>query len=625
MPAKKQHNNNTHNNAAKTRPVFYVIAMILPFALLLTLEVVLRVSGFGHSYPLFIESNYKTEYLQPNPDVVKRFFHQPAYAPPVGPDTFLFKKQKDPNSIRIVLMGGSSAAGFPYGRFGSPAAMLNQQVKAQFPNSHIEIISVAMASINSYALLDFVDEVIAIEPDAVLMYAGHNEYLGIMGVGSVYASKGSHAANLMFLKLKEWRIFQLIQTVYQSFLGVAQSVDHSDSSRTVMASVAKEKSIEYGSALFQRGVQQFEQNLQGIQLAFMQAQVPLYLSTIASNEKDLTPFSSYNSPEVIDLLDETKVRSNRRIIQQGLRILDGGIHSADLAYAVAQAMLSEKDERAAAYFAMSRDYDLLRFRAPSAFNKIIQAAADTDVLTFLVDSEGEIRKDSDSRIIGAEHMLEHLHPTPRAYFLIGNAFFNGLVNNQAFNALMGKNHGATRSLPIDKAWVNMPLSEVDLMVGDYKILTLTSDYPFTDSKQAIAAPADTSALQKIAKRRIEGESWLNTQQALLTILQEQGDIRQAANAAGLLHDALPDEAQAARVASLLYLQIDELGLAEFYARRALYVQQPGTQINANYYLTLAEIVFKSGNLPDAIAILDALLRIEPDNQRALSIRQQIST
>ena len=41
-----------------------------------------------------------------------------------------------------------------------------------------------MAAVTSYVLLDFADEIIAQQPDAVVIYTGHNEYLGIGGVGS---------------------------------------------------------------------------------------------------------------------------------------------------------------------------------------------------------------------------------------------------------------------------------------------------------------------------------------------------------------------------------------------------------------------------------------------------------
>jgi tetratricopeptide (TPR) repeat protein len=170
----------------------------------------------------------------------------------------------------------------------------------------------------------------------------------------------------------------------------------------------------------------------------------------------------------------------------------------------------------------------------------------------------------------------------------------------------------------------MPLSEVDQLIGEYKISTLTSDYPFTNSKINVAAPKSDTPMQKIAKRRIEGEPWITTQQELLVILQQQNNISEAAKAAGLLYDALPNETEAARVASLLYLDINELGFAEFYARRALLDSIKNDKINANYYLTLAEVIFKSGDISGAISILNELLEIEPNNTRAITIKNQLN-
>jgi tetratricopeptide (TPR) repeat protein len=311
-----------------------------------------------------------------------------------------------------------------------------------------------------------------------------------------------------------------------------------------------------------------------------------------------------------------------------VKLLESGDTSADLAYAVAQAMLDESDERAAKFFTLAKDYDLLRFRAPSSFNHIIQEIAESSSsgkpTTFLVDSETAIRNDSSGKIIGAKHMLEHLHPTPRGYFLIADSFYQGLLANGFFNKLAAANQTISAALLTEQAWQNMPLSEVDQLVGEYKILTLTSDYPFTNNKIDVPAPKSDTSIQQIAKRRIEGEPWITTQQQLLVILQQQNNTSEAAKAAGLLYDALPNETEAARAASLLYLDINELGFAEFYARRALADSIKNDTTNANYYLTLAEIIFKSGDISGAVSILNELLKIEPNNTRAINIKNQLN-
>lgn len=621
LSAKQIKQQNTQKDSNKSRIVFYAIAFLLPFAILAIIEFVLRASGFGHQYPLFIAATSTTAetYLQPNPDVVKRFFHQPDFAPPVEPDTFLFKEKKDQGTYRIVLMGGSSAAGFPYGRFGSPAGLLKQQLKSVYPDKNIEVLSVAMASINTYALLDFTQEVIDIKPDVVLIYAGHNEYLGVMGVGSVYSQSNSRATNLLFLKLKDLRLFQLVQSFYYWVKPKNNSLDHNDSSRTVMASVAKEKNIPYDSEIYLAGKNQFKENLSAIVTLFSEADIPILLSNIVSNERDQSPFESVNSDSASSLISPDKPRSSKRIIQQGSALIETGEKSADLAFAIAKAY-EKTDElsKALAYYQKARDFDLLRFRAPSEFNDIIAAIAAKNELVHLIDTEKLLREDSDNGIIGQAHMLEHLHPNIRGYFLIALSYLNGLIDEKLLSP-------PKHLINIENLWLTQSMLSGDVMLADYKIAVLKSDYPFTSSKQAVMLPSANSAIEEIALKRIAGMDWLSAQQALLAQYQQQESWLEAATVAGLMFDALPERGDIARIASLLYLRVNQLGLAEYYARNAIqFMPTVGLEEQGNYYLSLAETLFKSGDRPGALEVLDKLLVQQPTNQKALAIRQRIT-
>ncbi len=615
---------NKHHHRKKSRAVFYLIAILLPFFLLALFEGLLRLSGFGQEYPLFIEapnapSASSDIYLQPNPNLIKRFFHLPEFAPPVEPDTFLFKQNKDEGVFRIVLMGGSSAAGFPYGRFGSPAGHLKQQLKSVYPDKNIEVLSVAMASINTYALLDFTQEVIDIQPDLVLIYAGHNEYLGVMGVGSVYSQSNSRATNLLFLKLKELRLFQLVQSLYYSLKPQGDKVERHDGSRTVMASVAKEKNIPIDSDLYTAGKAQFKENLSAILTLFSQADIPVLLSSIASNERDQKPFESFNSDLANTLISPDKPRSSRRIIEQGTSLIETGETSADLAFVIAQAYENTNQlSNALTYYKKARDYDLLRFRAPSEFNDIISELAASHKLVTFVDADKKLRSDTDTGIIGTKHMLEHLHPNTRGYFLIALSYLEGIVDGQFLSS-------PKSTIEIDNLWLTQSTLRSDVILAEYKIAVLQSDYPFTASKQAVSLPTATNAVEELALKRIAGMDWLSAQQALLALYQKQEAWLEAATVAGLMFDALPERGDVARIASLLYLRVNQLGLAEYYAHNAIrYMPTIGLEEQGNYYLSLGEILFKSGDVSGALEILDKLLVMQPTNQKALAIRQRIS-
>ncbi|WP_019026383.1 SGNH/GDSL hydrolase family protein [Colwellia piezophila] len=199
--------------------IYQLIALAIPFAFFGLVEGGLRLVDYGREIPLFIDypqadNSTAPQYLLPRPDVVKRYFPEGSSAPSVTIETNFFLKEKPKKALRIVVQGGSTAAGFPFGYGASIAGMLDYRLKQSFPDRTVEVINTALAAVNSYTVLDFVDEIIEQQPDAVLIYAGHNEYLGILGVGSAYTAANSPAATLLYLKLKNSRIFQLLQNLY---------------------------------------------------------------------------------------------------------------------------------------------------------------------------------------------------------------------------------------------------------------------------------------------------------------------------------------------------------------------------------------------------------------------------
>ena len=612
---------------AKTS-IFYAIAIALPFALLLLLELILRLSGFGQTYPLFVPAKQIDGYLMPNPDLIKRYFGPNGSAPQVAIDTFLFTEKKPANTIRIVTMGGSTMAGFPYGRFASPAGMLKQRFKAQHPTKNIEIISVAMSSINSYTLLDISEEVIGISPDAVLIYAGHNEYLGVMGVASNFSRFESHAANLLFLKVKDLRIFQLMQGVIGVFTSSDKSDSNdennaSDSQRTVMAHVAKNKSIVYDDDVFRAGVEQFSQNIDMILSQFSRANVPVFISNLVANESDLPPFESVSDSNLDSVA--TKLLNSDTQLKTPIKTDDVNtardIYHANYFYGLGKRFAASGDlANAKGYFTSAKDFDLLRFRAPSMFNQIIKDAANKHGAVF-VDTDTFIREQS-APIIGSNLMLEHLHPNHRGYFLLSESFYLALSSQQASE---NSNNLQVLSRPqfeidIEQAWQMSPISKADEIFAEHKIAQLTSDYPFSEQKQVVSPPKATDAISRIALARINGVNWIDTQQALLSEYQRANEPLKAANIAGVLFDALPDQAQIARVASLLYLRENSLALALYYATKA--VQASPNEMN--YRLSLAEIYFKLGEQEKAKLTLQEVIALDSSNQRAKQILQQIS-
>jgi len=91
--------------------------------------------------------------------------------------------EKPSGSLRVVMVGESAAAGFPGHEF-SLARMVDAAWRARFPGKEIEEVNLTMVGVGSHLLRVFVEEAVAMEPDAVVLYAGHNEVIGPYGPAS---------------------------------------------------------------------------------------------------------------------------------------------------------------------------------------------------------------------------------------------------------------------------------------------------------------------------------------------------------------------------------------------------------------------------------------------------------
>jgi tetratricopeptide (TPR) repeat protein len=608
-------NNNDKNSPLRPRKIFYVILLLLPFILLGLTEVSLRVAGYGHSYPLFIEAEGLSGYLQPNPNLIKRYFHKPELAPDVSPDTVLFKQQKNQDSFRIVIQGGSTAAGFPYGRFGSLTGMLQQRVKRLYPDKNIEVISTAMASVNSYTLRDTVDEIIQIQPDLVLIYAGHNEYLGVMGVGSVYASKGGHLANLLFLALKEVRIFQLIQQLYYTIFdtqGEEFENQGAGQSHSLMAKVAKEKNIAINSPLYQAGINQFEDNLRSILSAYQKANINVLVSSLVANEVDHPPFASDKNADVSLLQQAFKSGQFKQATLLGKTAINRYPNSAEAYYLLAKSLLSEGQvELAKEYFIRANDLDLLRFRAPSEFNQIIRQLSHQYQAT-LVDAQKFIRQNTESGLIDNQVMFEHLHPNKQGYFLLTEAFIQTIDQLQFLGPAVMVTH--------QQAWQDIPLTEIDELYAQFKIDNLTSDYPFTSTPQKVAPIKNQNFESAMTLKRIKNEPWLAIQQEILNYYNDQKKSVKAAKVAGIIFDALVNNAQIADVARRLYMDMQDIPMAYYYAKKAVSLKPE----HVPYKLNFAQILYNLKRDNEAIVELEAVLKLQPNHPKATFYLEQLN-
>ncbi len=91
------------------------------------------------------------------------------------PDSFL--ADKPPGSRRIFVLGGSTVQGRPYATETSFATWLRLRLQAASPETQFEVVNCGGVSYASYRVAKVLDEILDHQPDAIVIYTGHNEFL----------------------------------------------------------------------------------------------------------------------------------------------------------------------------------------------------------------------------------------------------------------------------------------------------------------------------------------------------------------------------------------------------------------------------------------------------------------
>ncbi|MFO7524923.1 MAG: hypothetical protein R6W68_05680, partial [Ignavibacteriaceae bacterium] len=273
---------------------FYLILVLIPVIFFVLMEISLRIFNYGIDYTQFkVVSNYYPDKLFLNPDIPYKYFFNIKQAPSVLPDGF--DKIKKDNAFRVFVLGGSSAAGWPYVPNASFSRHLKRRLELLYPQNTIEVINCGISAINSYTLRDFVPGIIEQDPDLILIYAGHNEYYGALGAGSSVFLGNSRFIVNTFIWLHKFKTTLLIRDgidwIYKLIYS-NEDVIEQKSDGTLMSQMIGESLIEFDSEVYWNGIDQFKGNLKDILKMFADENIPLIIGTLTVNLLDQKPFIS---------------------------------------------------------------------------------------------------------------------------------------------------------------------------------------------------------------------------------------------------------------------------------------------------------------------------------------------
>ena len=198
--------------------LFRLIAVVgVPLVLLCLLETGLRVVGYGYQPGVTVACKVNgVPHRGDNLTFSRRFF--PAMLAREF-EPFVFPTRKPAGTYRVFVLGSSAAQGVPNHafRFGR---ILEAMLQERFPDTRFEVITAAMAAINSHVVVEVAKDCARYEPDLFVIYMGNNEVVGPYGPGTVLTPALS---NLHLIRLgiaaRKTRIGQLLSGLTRGAAG----------------------------------------------------------------------------------------------------------------------------------------------------------------------------------------------------------------------------------------------------------------------------------------------------------------------------------------------------------------------------------------------------------------------
>ena len=574
----------------KKKVLFYSITLSIPILFFVVLELILRSVNYLGNTDLFIDPNIPSaEYRIPNPNFAARYFFYTNVIPSPSIDVFL--ADKPDNSYRIFAMGGSTAAGYPYGFNATYSRVVDDVLQDAMPDKNVEVVNVGISAISSYTLFDQVDEIIENKPDAILIYAGHNEFYGALGVGSNENLGAFPGFVRFYLKLQRFKTFLFLRTIIVDsgkWFASIFSEEESDPSGTLMERIVNSRSIELDSPKYELAMIQFQSNLSAIIDAFEEQNIPVYVASVVSNTKDQAPF---------------------------VDIADGEQPSALATYNDAQ-QAAQKDDfvQAKQKFTLAKDLDGLKFRAPSKINTIIQQEADSRSLTTYVPVKEAFEASSNEELVGFNLILEHLHPNKQGYFLIGKTFSEILIKDLRTKDLVDQ-----KNIPdnLDEYFDRMRLTYFDDRVEWHRISTLKQGFPFVQGRKLTPYQLSYSPIDFVDSLAFasvhQNLGWDRAKVSAATYYENTGKKEAALQEyLGLIRNQ-PWNDSPYVFAARIYLDQNQFDKAEPLLRQAYSINPEEAFITK----MLGAIELKRGNVKPAIELLEKSISLNPRDPQAL--------
>jgi len=459
-----------------SRAALAVAGTAAAFAAVTLLELALRATGGGVERELH-------EFESPAGPLLTRYenWKELAADPARSLDRVACTIAKPAGTLRVVVVGESTAAGFPFAPYFSFARALEARLRRDHPGRAIEVVDFGRAADPSASVLETAREAMRCAPDLLVICSGHNEYQASY-VDDLRDGFGGALQRLV----GGLRVAGLFRPPRARGGGADDPAALARAAGGGGARVAAAPFLN--PAELARGVERLRRNLEAMVEVARAGGAKALLVTQASNLSRFPPSWSFHSRpllpavaknydhqlgELLRLAPLEPASEQSRRLSDALEAQDGAV--ALLRYVEGRrAEAAGETARAAADYVRALELDAYPNRAPPASNDAIRAVARAHDAA-LVDAAEAFQRATKLPAPGDDLFLDHCHPTLDATFTLADALLPAV---EAALALAPPDGAAPRPrcvdvMPVDDWLRDMKLSRALLAGGPTRAGTVS--------------------------------------------------------------------------------------------------------------------------------------------------------
>ncbi len=408
--------------------LFRFVAASLPFIVLLLVEIAFRITpGLNEDRDPYV--NISPVSIFSRTMTGGQEYYNITHPQVIGGGGVHILVKKPANTIRIFCLGSSACAGWPHPPTETFSAYLQQALETAYPGKKVEVINAAAHGFAAYRTRRVLDEVLQMEPDAVIVWEGNNEFLEDRNYDPPSAGIVSLARHL--------RTFQWLRSVF-SRQNKMSGKDLKDVAQFFWKRTRQQSlRLREDPVQFAQVQEHFRISIEHMVSQSQRYQVPIVLCTVPVNLRDWLPTVSYNrlSGKPLQQWQKLYNQARRCLIEgkynDGIQVMNQAIAMENEhaeSYFWLGRLLEADGQKAAAWkaFSKARDLDYNPFRAISSFNESIRVLAGENQHhgVYLLDLDHIFAGASRYAAPGFDLFLDYVHPTKPANLLVAQNAFN---------------------------------------------------------------------------------------------------------------------------------------------------------------------------------------------------------